>query len=53
MLEPHPVMVMPFVALLLAMALMPFIHKHHWENHYPKISIGLGLVTVAYYLVVS
>ncbi len=50
MLEPHPLMVMPFVALLLAMALMPFIHKHHWEKHYPKISIGLGLVTVAYYL---
>jgi Na+/H+ antiporter NhaD/arsenite permease-like protein len=45
-------MVAPFVVLLLAIALMPFIHKHHWENHYPKVAIGLGLITVIYYLVV-
>ena len=44
-------MVAPFVALLLAMAFMPFIHKHHWEKHYPKISVGLALVTALYYLV--
>jgi Na+/H+ antiporter NhaD/arsenite permease-like protein len=50
--EPHVLMVTPFVALLLAIALMPFIHKHHWENHYPKVSIGLGLVVVLYYLFV-
>jgi Na+/H+ antiporter NhaD/arsenite permease-like protein len=50
--EPHPVMVAPFVILLLAIALMPFIHKHHWENHYPKVSIGLGAITVVYYLFV-
>jgi Na+/H+ antiporter NhaD/arsenite permease-like protein len=50
--EPHPAMVAPFVILLLAIALMPFIHKHHWENHYPKVSIGLGAVTVVYYLFV-
>jgi len=48
--EPHPLMVLPFVILLLAIALMPFIHKHHWENHYPKVSIGLGLITTIYYL---
>jgi Na+/H+ antiporter NhaD/arsenite permease-like protein len=52
MTEPHVAMVAPFVILLLAIALMPFIHKHHWENHYPKVSIGLGLTTVIYYLVV-
>jgi Na+/H+ antiporter NhaD/arsenite permease-like protein len=52
MTEPHVLMVVPFVILLLAIALMPFIHKHHWENHYPKVSIGLGLITVIYYLVV-
>jgi Na+/H+ antiporter NhaD/arsenite permease-like protein len=52
LLEPHPVMVAPFVILLLAIALMPFIHKHHWENHYPKVSIGLGAITVVYYLFV-
>ena len=50
--EPHPAMVAPFVLLLLAIALLPFILKHHWENHYPKVAIGLGLITVAYYVVV-
>src|SRR3984957_20695459 len=50
--ETHPVMVASFVLLLLAIALMPFIHKHHWENHYPKVAIGLGLITAAYYVVV-
>jgi Na+/H+ antiporter NhaD/arsenite permease-like protein len=50
--EPHPAMVAPFVMLLLAIALMPFIHKHHWENHYPKVAIGLGLITMIYYIVV-
>jgi Na+/H+ antiporter NhaD/arsenite permease-like protein len=50
--EPHPLMVIPFVVLLLCIALMPFIHKHFWEHHYPKVAIGLGLVTVLYYIVV-
>jgi Na+/H+ antiporter NhaD/arsenite permease-like protein len=50
--EPHLVMVTPFVVLLLCIALMPFIHKHHWENHYPKVAIGLGLVTAFYYVLV-
>ena len=50
--EPHVAMVAPFVVLLLAIALMPFIHKHHWENHYPKVAIGLGLITTFYYVFV-
>src|ERR1019366_8024007 len=50
--EPHPAMVAPFVLLLLAIAVLPFILKHHWEKHYPKVAIGLGLITVAYYVVV-
>jgi len=50
--EPHPLMVIPFVVLLLCIALMPFIHKHHWENHYPKVAIGLALVTTIYYVAV-
>jgi Na+/H+ antiporter NhaD/arsenite permease-like protein len=50
--EPNLLMVAPFVLLLLAIALMPFIHKHHWENHYPKAAIGLGLITTIYYVAV-
>ena len=50
--EPHPLMVIPFIVLLLCIALMPFIHKRHWENHYEKVSIGLGLLTAGYYVFV-
>jgi len=50
--NPHPVMILPFAALLLCIALMPFIHKHWWEHHYPKVALGLGLITVIYYVAV-
>ena len=50
--EPPPVLVAPFVVLLLAIALLPFIAKHQWEKHYSKVSIGLGLIDVLYYLAV-
>lgn len=49
-LEPHPAMILPFIVMLLAIALMPFIHKHYWERHYPKIAVALGSITVFYYL---
>src|SRR5258706_15598240 len=50
--EPHPLMVLPFVLLLLAIALVPFINKHFWEHNFHKIAVGLGLIAVGYYLVV-
>jgi Na+/H+ antiporter NhaD/arsenite permease-like protein len=48
--EVNPLMIIPFVLLLLAIAVMPFINKHWWEHNYPYVSVALGLVTVAYYL---
>lgn len=42
-------MVLPFAALLLSIALGPLLAAHAWEHHYPKIAIGLGLVTALYY----
>jgi len=48
--DPHPAMILPFAVMLLAIALMPFIHKHWWEHHYPKVAVGLGLITVVYYV---
>jgi Na+/H+ antiporter NhaD/arsenite permease-like protein len=29
---------------------MPFIHLHWWERNYPKVALGLGGVTVLYYV---
>ncbi len=40
----------PFILLLAAMALMPFIHRHWWEHHYGKVSITLAAVVGGYYL---
>lgn len=46
-------MVAPFALLLLCIALMPLFAAHFWEHHYPKVAIGLGLVTAAYYIFVQ
>lgn len=43
----------PFAILLLCIALMPLFAAHFWEHHYPKVAVGLGLVTAAYYAFVQ
>src|SRR5579862_2835228 len=50
MIDPHPAMIGPFVAMLLAIAVMPVVLKHHWERCYHFISAGLGAITVGYYV---
>ena len=50
--EPHPAMMTPFALMLLAIALMPFIHLHWWERNYPKVALGLGAITTIYYVFV-
>ena len=47
-----PWMIIPFVTLLMAIAVAPFINKHWWEHNYPYVATGLGLITVVYYLAV-
>lgn len=49
-IDPNPWFILPFVALLLAIALLPIFLQHHWERHYHKISVGLGAIPVFYYL---
>jgi Na+/H+ antiporter NhaD/arsenite permease-like protein len=49
---PDPLIVIPFMLLLLMIATGPVFYKHFWEHHYPKIAIILGLITVFYYLFV-
>ncbi|MBK8037887.1 MAG: sodium:proton antiporter [Verrucomicrobiaceae bacterium] len=46
-------MVAPFAILLLCIALMPLFASHFWEHHYPKVAVGLGLVTACYYVLVA
>ncbi len=53
--EPHvpvvnPWMILPFVLLLLAIAVAPFVHRHWWEKNYPIVALGLGFLVFSYYL---
>ncbi len=50
--EPTPLIMLPFAALLLCIAIAPLILKHHWERHYHKICAGLAAVTAFYYIFV-
>src|SRR3977135_2778259 len=52
LVDPNPLMILPFAALLLSIALMPFLHKHWWEHHYPKVAVVIGLITIIYYLAI-
>ncbi len=40
----------PFLLMLLSIAVMPFVHRHWWEKHYPFVSFFLGLLVVLLYL---
>lgn len=39
----------PFLLMLLSIAVMPFIHRHWWEKNYPFVSFSLGLLVVLLY----
>lgn len=43
-------MILPFGALLAAIALAPLVCANWWARHYPKVALGLGAVTLGYYL---
>ncbi|MEZ5404729.1 MAG: sodium:proton antiporter [Verrucomicrobiia bacterium] len=45
----HPLALSPFILLLGMIALMPFVNRHWWEHHYPKVAVVLGLISVIYY----
>ncbi|HLP18312.1 MAG TPA: sodium:proton antiporter [Bacteroidota bacterium] len=46
----NPLLTIPFIALLAAIAVAPFINRHWWEKNYPVVSTSLGGIVVAYYL---
>jgi Na+/H+ antiporter NhaD/arsenite permease-like protein len=45
-------LVIPFIAILLLIALGPLFFAHHWHHNYPKYAIGLGLIVGLYYIFV-
>jgi Na+/H+ antiporter NhaD/arsenite permease-like protein len=49
----NPVMILPFVLLLLSIALLPFISKRWWERFSTVVSLSLGAITACYYLLIA
>jgi Na+/H+ antiporter NhaD/arsenite permease-like protein len=49
---PSPILIVPFILLLGAMALAPVLAPHWWHRHYPKVALGLGAITAGVYLFV-
>ena len=45
-----PWMILPFLLLLLAIAIGPALLKCVWERIYPFVAVGLGFCSVAWYL---
>ena len=50
--DPNPWMILPFGILLGAIALMPLLAADWWSKQYAKVSLGLGVITLCYYLFV-
>ncbi len=50
--DPNPLMILPFAAMLLCIALMPLLAPKFWEHHLQKFAVGLGAISVFYYLAV-
>ncbi len=50
--DPGPWLALPFVAMLLLIALMPLLAPHWWERHYPRVAATLGLLTIGWYVLV-
>jgi Na+/H+ antiporter NhaD/arsenite permease-like protein len=49
---PNPWMILPFGLLLALIALAPLFFADWWAKHYPKVALGLSVVTLGYYLFV-
>ncbi len=52
MAAPHPVLILPFALLLGAIAAGPLLAPSWWLRHYAKVALGLGAVTLGYYIFV-
>ncbi|MDP5168689.1 MAG: sodium:proton antiporter [Bacteroidia bacterium] len=49
--SPNLLSVIPFIVLLVLIATGPVFFEHFWHKYYKIIAPGLGLITLAYYLI--
>lgn len=43
---PPLLLLLPFIAMLLAIAVVPLVNRHHWEKRYPLYALGLGALSL-------
>jgi Na+/H+ antiporter NhaD/arsenite permease-like protein len=48
--DASPWLALPFVVLLLSIAVAPFINRHWWEANYASVSVTLGVVVAGVYI---
>ena len=53
MMEVNVFSIIPFILLLLCIALGPLINHKWWGNNYHKVSIFLSLIIIVYYLILG
>src|SRR4026207_1209905 len=51
--RPNWWIMLPFVTVLVAIALAPLIAQHHWERHYHKLCVSLAGFVCLYYVLVG
>lgn len=47
---PGPILLLPFISLLLMLATGPVFYPRFWHQHYPKVAIGLAAIVISYYV---
>ena len=52
-MEPSLISVLPFIFLLISIAVMPFIAPKFWHKNYHLVSLGLAFITTIYYLYIT
>src|SRR5579884_2891809 len=50
MITVNPLLMLPFGLLLALLALAPLFFSDWWGRHYPKVTLGLAIVVVFYYI---
>jgi len=50
MVMPSAWMILPFGLLLITIGLCPLLSPDWWQRHYTKVALGLGAITLCYYV---
>lgn len=52
-MEPNIISILPFITLLLAIAVMPFAAPKFWHDNYHIVSLSLAFIVAVYYIIIT